>query len=618
MSQRAVSILFVVTALLLGYVFLFERGSVTSKELEQRKGRVLQTFVRDRVQRLEIEARGKTVLLERKPEESAGFASWRMLKPVEGDADEAAVDQVLGELEWLSPRRTFEEPSAEDEKAFGLDKPRYKLWFTVAGKRYALAVGSDDAHGQGVYVRTENTKRAFVVPKTLTEALDHGPGRYRSKEFLGNIVLAWVRSVELESEGEKLRLTREGDKWLYAGKPPDSFADSVSIDRLLTSLDDLRAVRFLDEEPALAEAKAALSQPVASVRVRVVPDAQREDQTPKFFDLRIGGACPGHVDELLAQAGEKGDVVCAKQADLAPFTPDHESLRQRKLTGYEPSRVEGFELAAGPRKLSLKRDGENWIAVGGVNPDRSAVESWLRDVFALQATAFSELVEPAHETARLVLTLTGGKKDAFVAFGLTPDNKLRVRRGEEPAVVLFPSALADLLEPSATRFQSLEPWATRKPSEVIAVEAKAESFARALALGEGGWGVQGKALPASDEFRTRELVKLLLKTYALAFVTEQARPEHGLVSPQGAVTFTLQAADKKQVSLRLEVGAETPRGRYARFDGGAVFEVEPRVFGEILELAGGPPVSATVAPAAQPSDHDDHEGHGHGDHDHQH
>ncbi len=617
MSQRAVSILFVLTALLLGYVLLFERTSVTSRELEQRKGRVLQTFVRDRVDKLEIEAHGKKVVLERKPAETAGFESWKMLAPVKTGADEDAVDQVLGELEWLSARRTFEKPSDEDVKAFGLNAPRYRLWFSVGGKRHSLDVGNDDVHGQGVYVRTEDKGRVFVVPKTLLEALDHGPGRYRTKEFLGNIVLAWVRQVELERGVDKLTLTRSDDQWQYQGEAPVSFADARRIDRLLSSLDDLRATRFLEEGPQLEQAKALLAQPEASVRVRVVPDTQREDQTPRLFDLRVAGACPEHPEERVAQSGPDGDIVCVRAADLELFTPDYASLRQQTLLGVEPSQVEAFELVSGGKTIALKRDGENWVAGGNLPANREAVEVWLQEVAAIEARDFTQPVAETPESGRLVISRSGGKQQVFVSLGLGPNRSLRVRRGSEAATVEFPARLSDLLAPIPTRFQSLVPWDERKPSEVSAVDVKAENFVRSLSLGEGGWGVQGKALPASDEFRVRELVKQLLKTRALAFVTDRAREEHGFAATPVSVSFKLQGADAKPVTLRAELGAQTSRGHYARFDDGAVFEVEPAMYAEILELAGGPAASATTAArkVAEPEDeHDEDHDHHHHEH----
>ncbi len=619
MSQRAVTVLFVLTALLLGYVLLFERESVTSRELEQRKGRVLQTFVRDRVRKLEIEANGKKVVLERKPDESAGFDSWTMLEPAKGTADEDAVDQVLGELEWLSARRTFENPSEEDWKSFGLTSPRYRLWFTVGGKRHTLEVGSDDVHGQGVYVRTEDKTRAFVVPKTLVEALDHKPGRYRSKEFLGNIVVGWAKNVELERGAEKLVLARQDDRWLYRGVPPETFGDPTRIDRMLSALDDLRATRFLEDGEELTQAQAQLKQPEASVRVRVVPDVQREDQASRFFELRVAGVCPEHPEERVAQAGTDGDVVCVKAGDLEAVLPDSESLRLRTLLDVGPSQIEAFELSSGGRKLGLKRDGEKWVAGNGEAVHRESVEAWLDDLSALEASGFQAPGGEGSEQARLTVTRSGGKQESFVSFGLGPNRLLRVRRGAEPALAEFPAQLVDMLAPIASRFRSVSFWEERKPSEVQALEAKAEKHARALEVGEGGWRAQGKALPASEEFRVRELVKLLLKTRARAFVTDQARPEHGFggTAPT-SVSFKLKTADDKLVTLRAELGAETPRGNYARLEDGAVFEVEPSMYAQILELAGGPAVSVTM-PAQKPAqaEHDDHDDdHDHHDHEH--
>jgi hypothetical protein len=604
MSLRAVSILAVLTALLVGYVLLFERESVTSKELEQRKGRVLTSFVRERVDRLELQRAGKSVVLERKPSEDGAFGSWKLIEPLHGAADQDAVDQVLGELEWLSARRSFEKLSPADEKTFGLSAPRYRVTYRVGGVKHMLQVGNADVHAQGVYVRTDEKSAAFVVPKTLTEALDHTVGHFRAKEFLGDIVVAWARSVELQHKDRKVTLTRDADRWWFDGTPR-SFADPKRIDALLVAFDDLKAARYLEEGPVLSAAKLSLAQPDAVVRVRVVPDEKREDQEPSQVELRLGGACPDHPSERLAQAGTQGAVVCLSSEQLEPILAEPEMFRSYSLLGVDPSQVEGFELSAGDRKLAFKREGEKWISQTKVQGDREAIERWLASLAETRAAHFQPLSELS-VTGRLLLRLANSKQLALTYSAATERTGLRVQRGDEPAMLIFDDVWTDLLEPSPLRFSPLTPWAERKPSEVVACEARAEGLARSLLLEQGRWRVAtGKPELAADaEPRVRELVRSLIQAHALGFVAENARSEHELTTPRAVLTLSLRSAPDKPVeSLRLAVGRDGPHGPYARFDSGPVFEVPPTLLAEIKELAGGP--AAPPPPAAKSDEHDE-------------
>jgi len=87
---RSTVILGVIAAGLLAFILLHERDLLSTGELEQRKNRVLSSFVRDRVSRIEILKDGASVVLERKPdaEDSEVLGPWRELSPMQ-----VAVDQ---------------------------------------------------------------------------------------------------------------------------------------------------------------------------------------------------------------------------------------------------------------------------------------------------------------------------------------------------------------------------------------------------------------------------------------------------------------------------------------------------------------------------------------------
>ncbi|HEX7481330.1 MAG TPA: aldo/keto reductase [Polyangiales bacterium] len=63
------------------------------------------------------------------------------------------MDSLTGELEWIDPKRTLRDLKAEDVARFGLDKPRYRVAFELAGSRVAFSVGSETPQGDGAYLQ---------------------------------------------------------------------------------------------------------------------------------------------------------------------------------------------------------------------------------------------------------------------------------------------------------------------------------------------------------------------------------------------------------------------------------------------------------------------------------
>ena len=615
MSKRAIVVLAVVVLALLAYILKFERTSLTSKELDQRSGKVLTSFVRDKLERLEIQRKGKRVVLQRKPGEEGGFGAWQMLEPWQGEADESEVDQVLGELEWLDARRTLADLSAKDRAQFGLDKPRYRVTFLAGGKTQRLILGSDDVHGQGVYASVDNTQTAFVVPKTLLEALDHEPGHYRNKELFGSLVTAWGRKLSLEGPEGKAELEKKAGRWLLSAD--QTFADPKGVEGVLRALDDLRATRFLEGAEADA-ARASLGKPLRTVQLRIVPDEIREDKKPSFVELRVGPACPGHAEESVASAGATGTPVCVTHEDLKVFAVSADAMRQAVLIAAGPSEIERFELSAGNTKLALKREGEKWLDTSGKAVDREAVEHWLEDLLAERALSFPKLAT-LEERGRLTIYNADDGSESVVIGGVSPDGSVLVRRDQEPTLVRYRSALADLLTPTARRFAALQLW-THQPSEVQAFDAQRGLLQRKLVLHDGAWRPAAGAPEASDAMRVRELLRELARLRALAFVAERPRAEHGFAAPSARLTLSLVSATGSAArTLKLELGAATLKGAYARAEDGAVYEVPREVVNLIDELAGGKP--AALAEPTEPNEPDEKEPldeHAAEDHDHEH
>jgi hypothetical protein len=576
-STRTIAILGVITAALLAYVLVFERQSVTSKELADRAGRVLPSFVRDKVERITVQRRGVDVVLARK-READGLGALTLIAPLEAAADSEAGDRLLGELEWLSARRTV-----EDNGQFGLDKPRFRISYVVGGATHVLAVGNDDVHGEGLYVRVDRDPKVFVVPRMLLEVIDHDPGYFRDKALFPELTVAWanaltVRNVALTHEFHK----QDGRWWLE--QPSDKrYADEQKIDAVLQALSSLRASREVEPGDE-ATAKQALAEVTLRVDVSVVPDETREDKKPVALSLEVAGPCG--KDERYARIATR--LVCIKASELSVFQVEGEPIEPR-LFRTPRNEVERFVLSRGKDQLAWKRDGTKWKSDVGAPADADAIESWLEDLAMARASRTHKLAGFV-EQGKLRLERIGGQSEEL-AYGALANDELPVHRGDESVLVAFPASVHDRLAPLRERFVPLALW-SQQPSDVVSFEAQVGEHRRAGTLREGEW----RSDAGSDQ--VRELVRALVATEALAYLGDTPRAEHGLAV--GKLVFGLR--DGKL--LTLELGASTSRGVYAR-RGKDVLELSSTTFALIQELAGGP-----RAPRVHEDEDDEHEGTG--------
>ncbi|HEX6242640.1 MAG TPA: DUF4340 domain-containing protein, partial [Polyangiales bacterium] len=465
MSKRFVLVLALLVAALGAYVVVFERGSLTSKQLEERKGKVLRSFVRDQVLRLSVTRAGVTMVLDRERDADGTLSSWKLSAPSAGPADQDAVDKLLGELEWLSPRRLLEHVSAKDRATLGLKAPRFVFSYRVDGVDHQAEVGGKDAQGDNDYLAIAGEDTVYVVPKTLVEALDYDVGHFRAKEFLGDITSAWAQRLTLQRGEQKISVQKDSERWWVLNEPK-SFADELRVRQVVSVLDGLRAVRFL-EGGDRAEALKDLAQPAERVELDVVPDTHREDKAPQRFTLRLGGACKGHEGERYAQAeAAHSEPVCVRAEDVAGLAVELADLRLMRLLGMDVSEIERLELNTGGQSWKLKREGEKWLGEGLAAPDREAVEAWLRDLSELAASA----IEPrTGKTSGPSLSLwTAAGKTVRIATEVGADGA-RVEREGDTVALRFKPALADLLAPFKRRFAGLSLWPELQPSQVVGV-----------------------------------------------------------------------------------------------------------------------------------------------------
>ncbi len=579
---RSTIILGVIAAALLAFILLHERDMLSSAEIEQRKNRVLTTFVRDRVTRVEIVRKGKSVVLERAPDPALedALGPWKQSAPMQVAVDQEAIDVLLGELEWLQPRRVIENLSAEDQKRFGFDKPRIEVRYAIGKQRGVLLVGHDEPTGLGLYARGDDTDVAYIVGKDLFEALDHDGGHFHTKElhrgvFVFSASALTVKTAAGEGRGE----WRDGSWWMSA--PYKALLSAAEVEGVIKAFDQLRAKRFIASKIVGPETY-GLNAPntVLTVERRRATATNKELATP--VTLRVGAACGERANETFVQV-DQGPVMCAADEDLAKLTRPVEALVDRSPFPLEPDGVVEIRLEVAGRAIVLTKKEERWqlqrtgtgsASAKAIDADREAVTEWIKALRGLSFTARRSVATPPAGAEVVALTLKPSNESPGikVQVRVAEDGAVFVLRGDEGAWLQFEPSARDLMSPFAARFRSLA-LVQEADVQLESVEVTRSGTTERVVRSGERWSLEAPVRADADPIVLADVAHLLSGLSAVRFAADTATAEHGLGAGATRVVFKLGSNART-----LLLGASAADGVFAQLAGdAAVFVVPTRV-----------------------------------------
>lgn len=600
MSPKATASLAILALALGAFIYFFERETVSTSEREARRGRVMETFVRDRVHRIELTRSSggeeQRFIFERERDKEGVWRYFRLLEPIEAAADDDAVESLLAALDWAVPVSVLEDIEASELAQFGLEDPAIKVRVFTGSRSASLSVGKEAPTGIERYALGERDDQILIIPEDLVENLSHDLFHFRSKKLLPD-GLAGLTKIERVHQGERLVMERDLSE-IRIVEPIEMLANSARAERLLRSLETLSATTFLAEkkEEARAEHRRLFEEPALRFDLTIVGER---------VSVLIGGPCGDRESERIAVVGE-GPVVCVKEADLDGLDLSLERLEERRLASARDYDVERFTLQLGERRLEVDLkdetiyrlfEGEKEIDRGEV--DESSFTEWLRALRLAEATERLEvsagelgryglenprgeliIVErgPLKTTQRLLI---GAERTAaFYAMRTASASKeTSAQKAGARVVLAFPPDVAELLEPTTYRLRS---------RILLDAEAYRVRDIRVEGLGDGG---------EARELDPREhptLTARLAELEAIEFVADKARSEFGLDEPALRLSFTIDAGHshghdhahdhdhdlglgaEAGGAYLLEIGARSGDAYYARLSKGS--ETDPHIF----------------------------------------
>jgi hypothetical protein len=585
MSRTSI-VLFSVVLSLAAFIFFFERGTLSTSEREGRKGRILDSFVRDRVSRIELQRKGVTTVLTKvaaNPDDQFDVGGWHVDQPYSAKADQTSVDTLLGALEYFEARRSLGELTAKEREGFGLTHPRYRVAFVVGRERFAFSLGGAAADG-GAYLELQNQPRAYVVGKDVVEALDHDPADFHSKELhQGASIHTLVRLGLLDASGARSVEKRDGFFWLTT--PFQSLVSEPALRGVIDGLDALRASRYV--APASSElAPYGLAAPGFTLTlVSRVYDVKVKNKThEEKLELQLGGECAAHTGESYLRV-DGGEIFCALDSDLAKLKARAPELRETRLLPLEDAEIHGVQIVAGERELVLTESGndvlyrasEHGHETAKGTADRAALNEWFK---ALRSTTISGFTPPtaadsqAPAGAQVELTFKQAKDQPSYTLRLLagdPTDALATRLNESTLLHL-PMGARELLSASPVRFRKRQVIDEDETQFTQFVVTRPDGLTETVRKTAGAYELTGPCAGVAQRSSVEELLRLSSKLTALRFVADSAKPEHGFSPPYRVLRIEYKRGESV-AAHRLELGAALgDEGRFARLDG------DPAVF----------------------------------------
>jgi hypothetical protein len=595
---RTSIVLVVVAVGLLGFIWFFERGSLSTTERELRKGRVVENFVRDKVTRVELQRHGVTTVLvkvEPNPKDPLDLGGWQVEAPYRAKADSTEVDSLLGAMEWAEARRSLGDASGGDAKQFGLDAPRYRVRFSAGREEGGFSVGARAADGSGAYLKRRDSDAVFVVGADLLDALEHPPEDFHAKNLNEGLTVLTTQALELRTPAQTQKLTRkDGFFWLDA-----TLASTPELKLVVDALDGLRATRYVGEQ---TKPEFGLEQPRLALDLDslVFDPAHKGQQKTERFSLQVGAACADHKQESYIRVGQ-GPVYCASDAELAKLERRPEQLREARVLPLDDDAISGVVLQERDRELSLttvegatryqlKQAGKELKS--GV-ADADALKFWYAALRELHFTG-SRGTGSAGTTMSASFKRTGKDESPYV---LQLDaTKQKATRMAESTLWELPPTAAALLAPVAARFRAKRVL-DEDESQLSAISVSGTDRAEERVEKHGTeYEVVAPVRAPASRRTLDELSRLFSKLEAVSFEADAASPEHGLTPAFRTLQVEYSASADGKTKARkhtLTIGAKASElGRYARLDDDpSVFVVSNAI---VTKLDG--PLAANAAP----------------------
>jgi hypothetical protein len=569
MKAKTTLILLLVTGLLFGYMFFYDKKQPGTEEAKRRSENVV-NIAPDKVDGIIIQNGDEKIELRRKDNK------WRLASPIADQADSSLIDTILSELESWQKDTTISAKEVESDKnrlnEYGLNKPKLRLKLSGAEMPPEILLGKEAALEGKMYVRFENSKESYVVSQAVKKAIDKKPDDFRDKK-LTDLNTTQVTRLILKSNAGELEAEKKNDHWDLI-RPLRARADDQKINDLIAQITTARIQQFVADDRGDLHPY-GLAEPRGAITFFGENDKQGQM-------LQIGAVPENQKDQVYARFASRGFVYTLpkKVEDVLNAKPN--DLRDRHLVRIDRNNLDRLTIdASGKGKIVLARKDENWtIASANRAPaNASEVRRLIDTVSDELVTKFvedvaSNLPKYGLDKPQLQLTFSsfasentaestaGEQPFATIAFGKIEGDSVYARLGDDPFILAVHRSLLDRIFTDPLQWQDLAIF-NFKPEEIHRLSVTTDQE-QTLMRGPNNVWQWTKGGGAVNQTNVQSLLNTLARLHAARWAGATV-PAHGFDKPQVVLAFTTSVDDK--AVHKLTVGAPAANGMwFARVD----------------------------------------------------
>jgi len=450
MTLRKALFMLMVLLTLGGYVYFID----FAKREEETKEKRLFTFDKEAVSTLTLTYPDRAIRLEK---DTAG--KWRITQPVQADADEETVKNLIGALTDTEIRRTLDEVP-QDLTVYGLNTPVVTVQVTLKdGKTLpVMSIGKDTPVGFSVYVRQEGTPKLMLTAQSLRLGMTKEVKDLRDKTVV-SFPEEKVKKVAISGTDTDVVLQKAEGSWTLE-KPVAARADETAVRTFLSALEGMRAQDFI-EQPLLELKTFGLAPPQLTVSLTLDGDETRKQ-------ILIGGekSTEQGAKQRYVKRGTEETLFLVPDSAVRDLNKTASDFRDKTVARFAPDQVARIEVA--------RQDGKGFVLTRGADQQwnidktqegtlrKTQLEQFVADIREIQG--FEVVAEKPNDLTAYglnppaltisVFDATGAKLASILAGQKTEeeDRKAFVMAAGEPTVFSLRDYVFDRLNKTSTDF----------------------------------------------------------------------------------------------------------------------------------------------------------------------
>ena len=548
MKARTTLILLVVVVAIGAYIKFYESKRPNTEEAARQEKNVV-NLSREKLDGIVIQNGDEKIELKRSGNK------WRLEAPIKDQADRAAIDNLINDIEnW---RKTATIPAKEIEanksqlNEYGLNKPKLRLKLIGADMPGEILFGKDAALEGQLYVRLGNSNNVFIAAQTLKNDVSKKAEDFRDRK-LTELTTAQIARAVLKTPAGEIELIKKNEHWQIV-KPLQARGDNQKIGDLLAQVTNARIQQFIADDRGDLHAY-GLAEPRGSLTIFKQDDKQGQM-------LQIGGVPEKNKDQLYVRFLPRGEVYTLPKTLQEILNTVPNDLRDRHLVRIDTNILDRITIeGTGKPKLILARKGEAWTIASGNNQPANSDEAqrlintlnneqvvkFVEDTAANLAKYGldkppTQLTFSSFASENTAETAAGEHPFLTLSFGKAEGDQVYARVGEEPFVVAVKRSLLDDIWTDPLQWQERAIFKF-KPEEIHRLSIVTDREQSLVRTGKNDWKwIVGNG--PINKVNVQSLLNTLASLHAVRWITGPAATQ-ALEKTQIAITFTTSPDDK--------------------------------------------------------------------------